>query len=96
MKLYEDINFVEDNFGGTLPLEIVIQTNTQLKNSIIDKMDKDYTTIELKLPYEKPREIAFSQRDVDIIERDYRNDHIYLKIRGPAERIDQIELMLKK
>ena len=67
-----------------------------LKNSIIDKMDKDYRTIELKLPYEKPKEIAFSQQDVDIIERDYKNDHIYLKIRGPAERIDQIELMLKK
>ena len=44
-KLYEDINFVEDNFGGTLPLEIVIQTNTQLKNSIIEPNSQFYNKI---------------------------------------------------
>ena len=59
-------------------------------------MDKDYKTIEIKLPYEKPKEIAFSQQGVDIIKRDYNNDYVYLKIRGPAERIDQIQLMLNK
>ena len=44
-KLYEDINFVEDNFGGTLPLEIVIQTNGQLKNSIIEPNSQFYNKI---------------------------------------------------
>ena len=35
-ELYKDINFVEDNFGGTLPLEIIVTTDNKLKNSIID------------------------------------------------------------
>ena len=86
---------------NTFPDGIFISALDQLRiesliNSIIDKMDKDYKTIEIKLPYEKPKEIAFSQQGVDIIKRDYNNDHVYLKIRGPAERIDQIQLMLNK
>ena len=86
---------------NTFPDGIFISALDQLRiesliNSIIDKMDKDYRTIEIKLPYEKPKEIAFSQQGVDIIKRDYNNDHVYLKIRGPAERIDQIQLMLNK
>ena len=86
---------------NTFPDGIFISALDQLRiesliNSIIDKMDKDYKTIEIKLPYEKPKEIAFSQQGVDIIKRDYNNDYVYLKIRGPAERIDQIQLMLNK
>ena len=86
---------------NTFPDGIFISALDQLRiesliNSIIDKMDKDYKTIEIKLPYEKPKEIAFSQQGVDIIKRDYNNDHVYLKIRGPSERIDQIQLMLNK
>ena len=86
---------------NTFPDGIFISALDQLRiesliNSIIDKMDKDYRTIEIKLPYEKPKEIAFSQQGVDIIKRDYNNDHVYLKIRGPSERIDQIQLMLNK
>ncbi|MBD31216.1 MAG: GTPase HflX [Candidatus Marinimicrobia bacterium] len=97
IKSKSKFSFLKNAFPDGIYISALDQLRIDsLKNSIIDKMDKDYTTIELKLPYEKPREIAFSQRDVDIIERDYRNDHIYLKIRGPAERIDQIQLMLKK
>ncbi len=86
---------------NTFPDGIFISALDQLRiesliNSIIDKMDKDYRTIEIKLPYEKPKEIAFSQQGVDIIKRDYNNDYVYLKIRGPSERIDQIQLMLNK
>ena len=86
---------------NTFPDGIFISALDQLRiesliNSIIDKMDKDYKTIEIKLPYEKPKEIAFSQQGVDIIKRDYNNDYVYLKIRGPSERIDQIQLMLNK
>ena len=86
---------------NTFPDGIFISALDQLRiesliNSIIDKMDKDYKTIEIKLPYEKPKEIAFSQQGVDIIIRDYNNDYVYLKIRGPSERIDQIQLMLNK
>ena len=41
-KLYEDINFIEDNFGGTLPLEIIIDlsegTDITNNNLFYDKV----------------------------------------------------------
>ena len=67
-----------------------------LKKSITKAMDKDRIVTELKLPYDRPKEIAFSQQDVEIIKRDYKDDHIFLKIRGSTKRIDQIKIMVKK
>ena len=59
-------------------------------------MDKDHIEIELQLPYNKPKDIAFSQQGVKIIKRDYKSDHVYLKIKGPTKRIDQIKILLNK
>ena len=67
-----------------------------LKKSITSIMDKDHIVIELQLPYNKPRDIAFSQEGVEIIKRDYKSDHVYLKIKGPIKRIDQIKILLNK
>ena len=67
-----------------------------LKKSITKAMDKDRIVAELKLPYDRPKQIAFSQKDVEIIKRDYKDDHIFLKIRGSAKKIDQIKIMVKK
>ena len=67
-----------------------------LKKSITRAMDKDRIVTELKLPYDRPKQIAFSQKDVEIIKRDYKDDHIFLKIRGSAKKIDQIKVMVKK
>ena len=59
-------------------------------------MDRNRIVAELKLPYDRPKQIAFSQKDVEIIKRDYKDDHIFLKIRGSTKRIDQIKIMVKK
>ena len=67
-----------------------------LKKSITSTMDKDHIEIELQLPYDKPKDIAFSQQGVKIIKRDYKSDHVYLKIKGPIKRIDQIKILLNK
>ena len=67
-----------------------------LKKSITSIMDKDHIVIELQLPYNKPKDIAFSQEGVEIIKRDYKSDHVYLKIKGPIKRIDQIKILLNK
>ena len=67
-----------------------------LKKSITSIMDKDHIIIELQLPYNKPKDIAFSQEGVEIIKRDYKSDHVYLKIKGPIKRIDQIKILLNK
>ena len=67
-----------------------------LKKSILLEMDKNHITIELQLPYNEPKKIAFSQQGVEIIKKDYKTDYVYLKIRGSIRRIDQIKIMVKK
>ena len=67
-----------------------------LKVSIIKTMDKDHVEIELHIPYNRPKDIALSQRGVKIIKREYQSDYIYLKIKGPMEKIDQIKDLANK
>ena len=67
-----------------------------LKKSILVEMDKNHNTIELQLPYDEPKKIAFSQQGVEIVKKDYKTDYVYLKIRGSIRRIDQIKTMVKK
>ena len=67
-----------------------------LKKSILLEMDKNHITIELQLPYNEPKKIAFSQQGVEIVKKDYKTDYVYLKIRGSIRRIDQIKIMVKK
>ena len=67
-----------------------------LKVSIIKTMDKDHVEIELHIPYNRPKDIALSQRGVKIIKREYQSDYIYLKIKGSMEKIDQIRDLANK
>ena len=67
-----------------------------LKDSIIKTMDKDHVEIELYIPYSRPKDIALSQRGVQIIKREYQSDYIYLKIKGSMEKIDQIRDLANK
>ena len=67
-----------------------------LKDSILKTMDKDHVEIELQIPYSRPKDIALSQRGVKIIKREYQSDYIYLKIKGPMEKIDQIRDLTNK
>ena len=67
-----------------------------LKRDIVKKIDNEFKTIELDLPYEKPKQIAYCQKDVDVLKRDYLDSHMYLKIRGPANQINKIKAMLNK
>ena len=67
-----------------------------LKVSIIKTMDKNHVEIELHIPYNRPKDIALSQRGVKIIKREYQSDYIYLKIKGPMEKIDQIRDLANK
>ncbi len=51
-KLYNDINFVEDNFGGTLPLDIIISVHGKPFDS--DNLDlKNTNSIDNPIFYEK-------------------------------------------
>ena len=90
-------DFLKNLFPDGIYISALDQLRIEsLKKSITNTMDKDHIEIELQLPYDKPKDIAFSQQGVEILERDYKRDHVYLKIKGPLKRIDQIKILVNK
>ena len=97
IKSKSRFDFLKNLFPNGIYVSALDQLRIEsLKKSITSTMDKDHIEIELQLPYDKPKDIAFSQQGVKIIKRDYKSDHVYLKIKGPIKRIDQIKILLNK
>jgi len=61
-----------------------------LLNSIKEFIDRDFTTAEVEFNYNRPKEIADAQNGVTVLERDYGESGVKLKIRGPVKRINKI------
>ncbi len=68
---------------------------SELKSKIFKVMDENYDTIDIEIPYNEGAKIAYAQRDVMVLKRDYKDDVIQLKIRGNKSRLNQI-LSFKK
>ena len=63
---------------------------SELKSKILKIMQKNYETIDIEIPYEEGKKIAYAQKDVLVLKRDYKEDLIQLKIRGSKNRLNQI------
>ena len=63
---------------------------SELRKRIIGKMESNFETVDIKIPYEDGKVIAYAQTGVRVLERLYEDDVIKLKIRGPRPRIKQI------
>ena len=63
---------------------------SQLKNRIIEHMEKNYQTIELNFSYKDGKTLANAQKGVEVLERIYGDHNVKLKIRGSKPRINQI------
>ncbi len=53
-------------------------------------MNDEYETIEISIPYSEARQISMAQRNVQVLDRIYKEDRINLKIKGSKERIKKI------
>ena len=53
-------------------------------------MNDDYEIIEISFPYTEARQISMAQRNVEVLDRNYKDDRVNLKIKGSKERIKQI------
>ncbi len=58
--------------------------------SIKEIIDKGFTTAEVNFSFDQAKETAAAQEGVTVLEREYDENGIYLKIRGPVKRINQI------
>jgi GTP-binding protein HflX len=80
---------------GKFPDGVLISAKNQIRidlllNKIKEEMDKDYRTVNIHLTYDQNRLSAIIQSDVSVLDRNYDEKGIYLKLRGSARRIDKI------
>ncbi len=63
----------------------------QLKENILEIMDKNFQTIEIEVSYEKGKLISDAQEGVEVLNREYLDTGVKLTIRGNRSRIEQIQ-----
>ena len=65
--------------------------NNTIQPNVQDEVDfDDYEIIEISFPYTEARQISMAQRNVEVLDRNYKDDRVNLKIKGSKERIKQI------
>ena len=62
-----------------------------LTEKIIEIMDENFKVVDLCFKYQESKKLALAQEGVDVIERIYNDDHVFLKIKGSRKRISQIQ-----
>ena len=62
-----------------------------LNKKIIDIMDINFQVVDLHFTYQESKKLALAQEGVDVLERIYNDDHVYLKVKGSRKRISQIQ-----
>ena len=61
-----------------------------LLETIKEIVDKGFTTADVRFSFDQAKETAEAQNGVTVLEREYDEDGVHLKIRGPIKRINQI------
>ncbi len=63
---------------------------SELKKKIVEKMESNFQTVELQIPYKDGKIIANAQHGVKVLERNFEDHIVRLKVRGAKPRIKQI------
>lgn len=63
----------------------------QLKENILENMQKNFQTIEIEVSYENGKVISDAQEGVEVLSREYLDTGVKLTIRGNRSRIEQIQ-----
>ena len=53
-------------------------------------MESNFQTVELQIPYKEGKIIAYAQQGVKVLERNFGDHIVRLKVRGSKPRIRQI------
>ena len=61
-----------------------------IKSHIINKIEENFEIFDLNIPYHKGKIISMLQNQVEILDTDYRDEEIYLKVKGSRDKINKI------
>ena len=67
---------------------------SDIKQRIIQMMESNYKTVDLEFSYNDGRIISQVQKGVEVLEREYEEDSVRLKIRGSQSRISKIMTLI--
>ena len=67
---------------------------SDLKISIIQAIEDSYETVDVKFSYSDSKLISKIQENVIVLERNYMNEYVKLKLRGSKARINKILSMV--
>ena len=68
----------------------------ELKLQIVEFMEKNYKTVNLKLPYSDSKNISLIQNSTFVISRKYKDEYLHIKAKGPIGKIDSLLKLLSK
>ena len=93
----KQLNFLKRKFTEGIYLSALNNLRiNKLTQKIVDVMDKDFQTIDLLFSYKEAKEMALAQKGVDVLERNYEDDCVRLKVKASRWRINQIQAELNK
>ena len=85
------IKYLRSNYPDAVMISAIDHLRiNKLINRIINIMNDEYETIEISIPYSEARQISMAQKNVQVLDRIYKEDRINLKIKGSKERIKNI------
>ena len=91
------INNLKNKFPKSIFISALNQLRIdQLSSKIIEVMDDNLEELYLTFSYNEPKEIAIAQEGVSVLERNYNNDHVELKVKGTRKKIGQLLTLLDK
>ena len=91
------INNLKNKFPKSIFISALNQLRIdQLSSKIIEFMDENLEELNLTFSYNEPKEIAIAQEGVSVLERNYNNDHVELRVKGTREKIGQLLTILDK
>ncbi len=68
----------------------------KLSRKIVNVMDENFQIVDLQFSYQEAKEMALAQEGVDVLERNYEDDGVHLKVKGSRWRISQIQATMDK
>ena len=98
---HEDVERQTTYLNRKFPKGVFVSALNQLRINVLSKeimnlMDDIYQVVDFEFSYKESKALAQAQEGVDVLERNYHDDHVQLKIKGSRWRINQIQSSLNK
>ena len=97
----EDVESQITYLNRKFPKGVFISALNQLRINVLSReimnlMDDMYQVVDFQFSYKESKALAQAQEGVDVLETNYHDDHVQLKIKGSRWRINQIQSSLNK